>query len=185
MAHNKGYDLLIRALPNLFELVPTARLVAAVGGEDSAQDSAGIAELKKLADDLGVGGKIAWVQYVADEDLTNYYRAAAVFSMSSRYEPFGMVAIEAMACGTPAVITVHGGLFELVNFGKQALYADPNRPIEFGTMLAFPMLYPDLAHQLSVEGARFARRNFGWTGIAKKSLAIFNSVAQRSSGEMV
>ena len=45
--------------------------------------------------------------------------------MSSRYEPFGMVAIEAMACGTPAVITVHGGLFELVNFGKQALYAVP------------------------------------------------------------
>lgn len=185
MAHNKGYDLLIRALPTLFELVPTARLVAAVGGEDSAQDAAGIAELKKLADDLGVGEKISWVQYVADDDLADYYRAATVFSMSSRYEPFGMVAIEAMACGTPAVITIHGGLFELVNFGKQALYADPNRPIEFGTMLAFPMLYPDLAHQLSVEGARFARRNFGWTGIAKKSLAIFNSVAQRSSGEMV
>ena len=185
MAHNKGYDLLVRALPTLFELVPTARLVAAIGGEGSAQDEAGIAEIKKLADELGVADKIVWVQYVADEDLADYYRMAAVFSMSSRYEPFGMVAIEAMACGTPAVITVHGGLFELVNFGKQALYADPTRPVEFGTMLAFPMLYPDLAHQLSVEGARFARRNFGWTGIAKRSLAIFNSVAQRSSGEVV
>jgi mannosylfructose-phosphate synthase len=74
-----------------------------------------------------------------------------------------MVAIEAMACGTPTIITVHGGLFELIDFGKLALYANPNRPIESGTRLAFPMLYPDLAHQLSVEGARFARRNFGWT----------------------
>ena len=185
MAHNKGYDLLIRALPTLFELVPTARLIAAIGGEDSEQDDAGIVELKQVADELGVGEKIQWVQYVADEDLADYYRATTVFSMSSRYEPFGMVAIEAMACGTPAVITVHGGLYELVSFGKQALYADPTRPLEFGTMLAFPMLYPDLAHQLSVEGARFARRNFGWTGIAKKSLAVFNSVAQRSSGELV
>lgn len=185
MAHNKGYDLLIRALPTLFELVPTARLIAAIGGEDSAQDNAGVARLKELAAELGVADKIQWVQYVADEDLADYYRATAVFSMSSRYEPFGMVAIEAMACGTPAVITVHGGLYELVNFGKQALFADPNRPLEYGTMLAFPMLYPDLAHQLSVEGARFARRNFGWTGIAKKSLAIFQSVAQRSSGEIV
>ncbi len=185
MAHNKGYDLLIRALPTLLELVPTARLVAAVGGEDSAQDKAGVATLQELAAELGVADKIEWVQYVADEELADYYRATAVFSMSSRYEPFGMVAIEAMACGTPAVITVHGGLYELVNFGKQALYADPNRPLEYGTMLAFPMLYPDLAHQLSVEGARFARRNFGWTGIAKKSLAIFQSVAQRSSGEIV
>lgn len=185
MAHNKGYDLLIRALPTLFELVPTARLIAAIGGEDSAQDDAGTTELKELADELGVGEKIEWTQYVADENLADYYRAAAVFSMSSRYEPFGMVAIEAMACGTPAVITVHGGLFELVSFGKQALYADPNRPVEFGAMLAFPMLHPKLAHQLSVEGARFARRNFGWTGIAKKSLAVFSSVAQRSSGEVV
>lgn len=185
MAHNKGYDLLIRALPTLFELVPTARLIAAVGGEDSAQDNAGVARLQELAAELGVADRIEWVQYVADDELADYYRATAVFSMSSRYEPFGMVAIEAMACGTPAVITVHGGLYELVNFGKQALYADPTRPLEYGTMLAFPMLYPDLAHQLSVEGARFARRNFGWTGIAKKSLAIFQSVAQRSSGEIV
>ncbi len=185
MAHNKGYDLLIRALPTLFELVPTARLIAAVGGEDSAQDNAGVARLQELAAELDVADRVEWVQYVADDELADYYRATAVFSMSSRYEPFGMVAIEAMACGTPAVITVHGGLYELVNFGKQALYADPTRPLEYGTMLAFPMLYPDLAHQLSVEGARFARRNFGWTGIAKKSLAIFQSVAQRSSGEIV
>jgi mannosylfructose-phosphate synthase len=185
MAHNKGYDLLIQALPTLFELVPEARLVAAVGGEGSAQDEAGIASLREIAHELGVSERIKWIQYVADEDLRAYYRAASVFSLSSRYEPFGMVAIEAMACGTPTIITVHGGLFELIDFGKHALYANPNRPIEYGTMLAFPMLYPDLAHQLSVEGARFARRNFGWTGIAKKSLAIFNSVVQRSAGESV
>ncbi|MCB8945966.1 MAG: glycosyltransferase [Ardenticatenaceae bacterium] len=185
MAHNKGYDLLIQALPTLVELVPEARLIAGIGGESSIQDDEGVAGLQKIAAELGVSDKIKWVQYVADEDLADYYRAASVFSLSSRYEPFGMVAIEAMACGTPAIITVHGGLFELIDFGKHALYANPNRPIEYGTMLAFPMLYPDLAHQLSVEGARFARRNFGWTGIAKKSLAIFHSVVQRSAGEGV
>lgn len=183
MAHNKGYDLLIRALPTLFELVPEARLIAAIGGEGSEQDDAGVATLKELAQELGVYDRIQWVQYVADDDLPDYYRAATVFSMSSRYEPFGMVAIEAMACGTPSVITVHGGLFELIDFGRHALYADPNRPLEYGTMLAFPMLYPDLAHQLSVEGARFARRNFGWTGIAKQILTIFNNTRQQRAGE--
>jgi mannosylfructose-phosphate synthase len=176
MAQNKGYDLLLNALPALFTLVPEARLVAAVGGDESAQDDAGVAELRQLAQELGVIDRIKWVQYVPDEDLANYYRAAAVFAMPSRYEPFGMVAIEAMACGTPTVITVHGGLFELVDFGRQALYADPNRPLELGTMMALPLLYPDLAHELSVEGARFARRNFGWTGIARRILAIFDSL---------
>jgi mannosylfructose-phosphate synthase len=185
MAHNKGYDLLLQALPTLFQLVPDARLVAAVGGEDTGQDKAGVSTLKKMAKELGIQDKIVWRNYVADEDLANYYRAATVFAMPSRYEPFGMVAIEAMASGTPAVITVHGGLFDLINYGHHALYADPNRAVEFGTMLAFPMLYPDLAHQLSVEGARFARRNFGWTGIAKKILNIFNAIRQHRTSELV
>jgi mannosylfructose-phosphate synthase len=174
MAANKGHDLLIQAMPTLLALVPDARLIAAIGGEDSAQDEAGVAELRLLADDLGMAERIKWINYIAEEDLPNFYRAATVFALSSRYEPFGMVAIEAMACGTPTVITVHGGLAVIVNFGRHALYADPNRPLEYGTMLAMPMLYQNLADELSVEGSRFARRNFGWTGIAKRILAIFD-----------
>jgi mannosylfructose-phosphate synthase len=179
MAANKGHDLLIQAMPTLLQLVPDARLVAAIGGEDSTQDQLGIEALKTLAAELGVADKILWVQYIPDEDLANYYRAATVFALSSRYEPFGMVAIEAMACGTPTVVTIHGGLFELIDFGNQALFADPYRPVEYGTMLALPMLYPALARELSVEGARFARRSFGWTGIAKRILSIFDAVYSR------
>lgn len=178
MAHNKGYDLLLEALPTLFSLVPEARLIAAIGSDDSEQDDEGVLALREQAHALGVADRIEWVRYVADDELANYYRAASVFAMPSRYEPFGMVAIEAMACGTPSVVTVHGGLMDEIDFGRHALFADPNRPVEFGTMLAFPMLYPNLAHQLSVEGARFARRNFGWTGIAKQHLNVFDSIRQ-------
>jgi mannosylfructose-phosphate synthase len=176
MAANKGYDLLLQAMPTLQHLVPDARLIAGIGSEDSKRDEAGVAELKALAQELGIADKIVWISYVPDEDLVNYYRAAGVFALCSRYEPFGMTAIEAMACGTSTVVTVHGGLFELIDFGNQALFADPNRPVEFGAMLALPMLYPNLAHELSVEGSRFARRNFGWTGIARRILAVFDRV---------
>ena len=174
MAANKGYDLLIDCLPTLCQLVPEARLVAAIGADDSDQDAAGVDQLKRQAQEQGVADQINWIKYIPDADLPNYYRSAAVFSLSSRYEPFGMVAIEAMACGTPAVITVHGGLAELINFGDQALFADPNRSLEFGTMLALPMLYPNLKDELSVKGSRFARRNFGWTGIAKQIRQVFD-----------
>jgi mannosylfructose-phosphate synthase len=176
MAHNKGYDLLLRAMPTVIDLVPDARLIAAIGSEDSKQDDEGVAGLKALADELSIADKIKWIQYVPDEQLTDHYRAGCVFALSSRYEPFGMTAIEAMACGTPAVVTVHGGLSEIIDYGSQALFADPNRPVEYGTMLALPMLYPRLAHELSVEGSRFARRSFGWTGIAKRIIAIFERV---------
>ena len=142
-----------------------------------------MAEIKKLAEDLGIGDRIEWISYIPDEDLPAYYQAASVFALSSRYEPFGMTAIEAMACGTPTVVTVHGGLFDLIEFGKQALFANPERPVEFGTMLAFPMLYPELAHELSVEGARFARRNFGWTGIARRMIDVFEQVQRTTVAE--
>ena len=178
MAANKGYDLALTAMPTVFELVPEARLVAAIGGEDSGQDVEGVNELRRLAGELAIDEKIKWVQYVPDERLVNTYRAASVFALPSRYEPFGMVAIEAMACGTPTVVTVHGGLFDLIEFGRHALYADPFRPAEFGAMMALPLLHEKLARELSVEGARFARRNFGWTGIAKRILGIFDTVQQ-------
>lgn len=181
MATNKGYDLLLKAMPTVYELAPEARLVAAIGGEESQQDDAGVGELRTLAQDMGIDSRIKWVQYVPDEHLPNYYRAASVFGLPSRYEPFGMVAIEAMACGTPTVVTVHGGLFELIQFGRHALYADPFRPAEFGAMLAMPLLHERLAQEMSAEGARFARRNFGWTGIAKRILDIFNAVQQQSA----
>lgn len=181
MAKNKGHDLLIKSLPTLLKIVPDARLVAAIGSEESKRDIKGTEELKKLAKELGVYDKIIWRPYIPDEELADYYRAAAVFALASRYEPFGMVAIEAMACGTPAVVTVHGGLKDLIDFGNQALFADPNRPEEYGAMLAMPMLYENLALEISVEGARFARRMFGWTGIAKKMLAIFDSFVNVNS----
>lgn len=183
MAHNKGYDLLLEAFKTTLQLCPEARLVAAIGGDQSERDEKGIVKLKSQAKSLGIEDKIQWKNYIPDEDLANVYRAANIFAMPSRYEPFGMVAIEAMACGTPSVITVHGGLYDLIDFGNQALFADPHRPIEFGTMMAMPLLYPDLRRELSVEGARFARRNFGWTGIAKRMLKIFSSSINQQSME--
>lgn len=180
IAHNKGIDLLIESLPHLRHMIPDARLILAVGA-NSEQDKKMIADLQKRAKELGLDNKkdIQWRGYVPDDQMANHYRAGAVFALPSRYEPFGMTAIEAMACGTPTVVTVHGGLYDAINFGTHALYADPKRPEEFGISLAMPILYPQLRDKLSIEGARFARRQFGWTGIAKRTLAVFDRFKNR------
>ncbi|HEY1389913.1 MAG TPA: glycosyltransferase [Ktedonobacterales bacterium] len=182
MAANKGYDLLLQAMPTVLTLAPEARLIAAIGGEHAHRDDPGIAALKVQAEELGICDHIVWTHYIPDDELVDYYRSAAVFSLSSRYEPFGMVAIEAMACGTPTVVTAHSGLAEVLRFGSQALVADPTRPIEYGSLLALPLLYPRLANELSVEGSRFARRQFSWTGIARRVLATFTRVQVHMEG---
>jgi mannosylfructose-phosphate synthase len=173
-AANKGYDLLIQALPELKDSVPDARLVLAVGA-DSEADEEKVDKWKAMAAELGVAGDVNFTGYVADEEMADHYRAAPVFALPSRYEPFGMTAIEAMACGTPCVITVHGGLEDMFDFGYQALFADPKRPREFAVMLSMPLRYPELRERLSIDGARFARRKFGWRSIARRTLAVFSA----------
>ena len=177
-ATNKGYDLLIRSLPVLKQLVPKARLQLAVGA-NSPQDRRLIRRWRSLAKELGVARQVLWLDYIPDEAMPGYYRAGGVFALPSRYEPFGMTAIEAMACGTPTVVTVHGGLHELVDFGDQALFADPKRPIELAAMLSLPLRYARLRERLSVEGSRFARRHFGWLGIAQRTAELFESFRGR------
>lgn len=177
-AENKGYDLIIQALPALRELQPEARLVLAAGANSEA-DQALLDQWAAVAAESGVAEAVDWRGYVADADLADHYRAAGVFALPSRYEPFGMTAVEAMACGTPTVMTVHGGLHEQIDFGRHALVADPKRPVEFAVMLNMPMQYPRLRETLVVEGARFARRVFGWTGIARRTLNIFEQFKGR------
>ncbi|HSM01612.1 MAG TPA: glycosyltransferase [Acidimicrobiia bacterium] len=176
-AANKGYDLLIRALPTLREAVDDARLVLAVGA-DSDTDRRRVERWQKLAADLGVEDHIDWRGYIPDDQMADHYRAATVFALPSRYEPFGMTAIEAMASGTACVATVHGGLEEMFDFGGQALFADPKRPQEFGVMLSMPLRYPRLRERLEIDGARWARRTFGWRRIARRTLEVLERAAQ-------
>jgi len=175
---------LIRALPELRQIVPDARLQLAVGANSRA-DEEKIEKWKGLADELDVGEHVNWLGYVEDTEMAEYYRAAPVFALPSRYEPFGMTAVEAMACGTPCVVTIHGGLEEMFDFGAHALFADPKRPIEYAVMLSMPLRYPQLRERLSIAGARFARRRFGWLSIAKRTLEVFERAKRMSDREPV
>lgn len=177
-AHNKGYDLIIKSLPFLKQMQPKVRLVLAAGA-NSKRDQSLLKKWKEMAKEIGVSRSIKWLSYISDEELADHYRAAGVFALPSRYEPFGMTAVEAMACGTPTVLTNHGGLHGQVDFGRHALVADPKRPEEFAAMLNMPLQYPWMHDTLMVEGARFARRTFGWTGIARRTLSVFDQFKGR------
>jgi mannosylfructose-phosphate synthase len=177
MARNKGYDLLIRAMPPVFQRVKTARLLLAVGStEPNAGEVAQVDELRKLAHELGIAGRVMFRDYIPDELLANYYRAADVFALSSRYEPFGMTAVEAMACGTPTVVTTEGGLWEQVTWGSEAVYANPFDPEAFGHAIAAVLTYPRVRDQLAKFGSQKARMRFTWNGVAQELLRVLKAV---------
>ncbi len=125
IAANKGYDLLIRAMRHVIQRLPDTRLILAIGSHTpTPEETPLLEELKRLAQELQIAGQVMFShEWIPDEQLPDYYRAADVFALSSRYEPVGMTAIEAMACGTPTVITTEGGLQELITWGLESIYA--------------------------------------------------------------
>lgn len=176
LAKNKGYDLLLRAMPIVFQRVDDAKLVLAVGSTSfNTQERRMRDSLHDLSVELGIADRVHFMDYISDDDLPKYYRAADVFALSSRYEPFGMTAIEAMACGTPTVVTTEGGLCEQIAWGIEAVYANPFDPDAYGHAIASVLQNPRVAAQLSKFGPRKTRSSFTWSGIAQLLLATLEA----------
>ncbi|MEM9398697.1 MAG: glycosyltransferase [Verrucomicrobiota bacterium] len=179
LATNKGYDLLIEGFAVAARRLPDIKLQLAVGGDKMDDlETRILTELKTLVRDLNIEDKVIFSGYVSDEDLPDFYRAADVFVLSSRYEPFGMTAIEAMASGTPTVATVHGGLYRVLEYGSHGLFADTFDKEDLGITIIKPMRYPRIWTRLSRNGAQLARSLFTWTGIAQQ---LISAVEQRTS----
>ena len=178
LARNKGYDLLVDAFSLVASRIPDARLHLAVGGmELTANEQKLLSDLHEQIETLGLGGRVSFGGFVADSDLADFYRAADVFVLSSRYEPFGMTAIEAMACGAPTVVTTHGGLYRAITFGRHALYADSFDKEDLGMSIVKVLRHPRLSMRLSRMGAHKARSLFTWTGIAQQLVSLIEERA--------
>lgn len=172
LARNKGYDLLIQGFSVLAPREPEAILHLAVGGTNpTTLEESLMCELKSLVAELKLQDRVQFGSFIPDEELPDYYRAADLFVLSSRYEPFGMTAIEAMASGTPTVVTVHGGLHKALTFGRHALFADPFDKEDLGITMLKVLRYPQLRSRMARMGAHRARSLFTWTGIAQQLIA--------------
>ncbi|MGH9178085.1 MAG: glycosyltransferase, partial [Acidimicrobiales bacterium] len=105
----KGLDVAVRALAELTPSFPDSFL-AVVGGPSGAGGAAEVERIRRLTADLGVAGRVRMVAPQPHERLSTFYRAADVCLVPSRSESFGLVALEAAACGTPVVAAAVGGL---------------------------------------------------------------------------
>ena len=119
----KGVDTLLHAMQYLKESgeMPREIYMSVIGGDPGKPRETRHAELEKLMalrDELGLSDLVAFLGRRGQETLHRYYAAADVVVMPSHYESVGMVALEAMACGTPVIATDVGGLSQLVRDGE-------------------------------------------------------------------
>ena len=171
----KGLDLAVAALAELPEDV---RLVA-VGGPSGAEGPAELAKIRNMIDQLGLSNRVSFVPPQPHHLLSTYYRAADVVVVPSRSESFGLVALEAAACGAPVVAAEVGGLRSLVHDGYTGYLIDSRDPIDYAKRIEQILSDTELAGALGRQGAADARR-YSWPAAADQLHRLFDEVCSRS-----
>jgi D-inositol-3-phosphate glycosyltransferase len=171
----KGVEDAIRALA----LLPAVELHV-VGG---AADAAGLADdreacrLHSLAEALGVADRLALRGRVAREDMPALLRGADVALCAAWYEPFGIVPLEAMACGVPVVATAVGGHVDSVVHGLTGLHVPPHDPERLAGAIAELTSDPDRRNAFGAAGVRRVAGRFGWERVAAATHDVYAELA--------
>ncbi|MFF0728925.1 D-inositol-3-phosphate glycosyltransferase [Streptomyces sp. NPDC004134] len=170
----KAPDVLLHAVALLLEREPALRerLVVPVVGGPSGSGLARPAALQKLAAKLGISDVVRFTPPVAQEALARWFRAASVLVMPSYSESFGLVALEAQACGTPVVAAAVGGLPVAVRDGVTGLLVDGHDPADFADALGRLAADTALAGRMGTAAAGHAA-GFGWDAAARATADVY------------
>ncbi len=171
----KGVDVAIRCLASMED---TRAILAIVGGPSGAEGDAEVRRLHALASELGVDDRIRWESPQPHPALADWYRAADVCLMPSRTESFGLVALEAAACGTPVVGAKVGGLCSLIDDGHTGFLVDGRDGHDFAVPVERLLADAGLAADMGVNAAARSRR-YTWSMTAARLRRVYADLAAR------
>src|SRR5215208_2034943 len=176
----KCLDTLIQAMSGL-ELQEKRRVhLAIIGGDPAASPremSAEMARLQKLCDDLSVGQTVVFLGKRDQDKLPYYSSAAELLVMPSHYESFGMVALEAMACGTPVIASEVGGLAYLVRDGETGFTIPDQEPEALCEKISW-LLNDSQLHATMSRGAVEYAQDYAWEKIAKQIVNVYDGLVK-------
>jgi len=171
---NKGLDYLIRAFPHVARATDASLIIGGGSKKPKRHEREVKQTLVDLVDSLAISDRVSFTGHVDDALLDTYYRQASVFVLPSKYEPFGMTVLEAMACGTAVVATKLGGLREVLTDGVDSLLVDPSDPEELGGAITRILTDPALAGRLSQAGRQLIEERFSWQSIARQHVSFYD-----------
>ncbi len=177
----KGVDTLIRAIAHMRTTGVTDQYphyLAIIGGDPNADAqvmNSEMARLQNLSRELGLQDLVVFLGKRAQSSLPYYYSAADVLIMPSHYESFGMVALEAMACGTPVVASQVGGLAFLIQDGVTGYVIPGGDHLALSQRLTQLISQPELRERLGQQAATYARQ-YSWERISNRMMDLYAEV---------
>jgi D-inositol-3-phosphate glycosyltransferase len=174
---HKGPEVLIRATSELVKHSPLLRskLIVNIIGGASGANTEEVDRLRELSSWLGIQDVVRFSPPVPRADLVQWYRASDLVVVPSYSESFGLVALEAQACGTPVVATAVGGLRTAVADGISGVLVDGHDPKAWSSVIARLLQEPQRRVLLSM-GAIEHASHFGWDATARGTLDIYDQV---------
>jgi D-inositol-3-phosphate glycosyltransferase len=159
--------------------IPGAELVIA-GGPDPGRlhDDPEVARLCQVAEAHGVADRVRFTGRVPHDDAPALLRSADIVVSAPWYEPFGILPVEAMACGKPVVVSAVGGHLDTVEDGSTGLLVPPRDPAALAAALTRLLAEPGLRRQLGAAGTARAAARYSWDTIAAETEAVYARVRQ-------
>ncbi len=169
LVHEKGAHMLLAALPRIRERVPHAKLVIAGTGPERDH-------LRHQAEASGMADHVQFVGYISDDARNELYGVADVAVFPSLYEPFGIVALEAMSYGCPVVVSATGGLAEIVDAHETGITTEPGNPDSLAWGVLHTLQHPDWAAARTTNALRVLQTTYSWQRIAAQTIDTYRHV---------
>ena len=165
----KGLHLLVKAMPSILEQEPAAKVVIAGKGPE-------LEALRSLAWSLEVGEKVLLTGFISDEDRDKLFKIASCAVFPSLYEPFGIVALEAMAAKCPVVVSEVGGLQDVVQHAETGItvYSDDSDSLAWGIL--HTLQHPEWAARRVENAYDVVREEYNWERIAQRTHEIYGQI---------
>lgn len=164
----KGIDVLLKAVPIIRKKIPNLHIYIAGSGTEEE-------ELKKLVKELNIEENVKFLGFISDDEKYSYYKSADVCVFPSIYEPFGIVLLEAMACGKPVVASNVGGIPFVVVDGKTGLVFESGNVNDLAEKVVILLKNKKLREKMGDAGKERAKE-FTWDKIAEQTVDLYKEI---------
>lgn len=182
LVYEKGVQHLISAMPKILAGYHDAKLV--IAGKGGMID-----ELKAQVNSMGISNKVYFTGYMDSKQVCKMYKCADVSVFPSTYEPFGIVALEAMLSGTPVVVSDIGGLNEIVTHGQNGMKSYAGNPNSIADSILELLYNPQLSQEVVKKAKTMVKNEYTWAKIAQDThftyqKAICQTMAERQARQI-
>lgn len=176
LVYEKGVQHLISAMPKILENYHDAKLV--IAGKGGMLD-----ELKAQVEAMGLGQKVYFTGYLNAKQVSKMYKCADISVFPSTYEPFGIVALEAMLAGIPTVVSDVGGLNEIVEHGVDGMKSYAGNPNSLADSILALLFNPQLCDTIAKKAKAKVKNEYSWTKIAQDTHFIYQKAICQTMAE--